>query len=204
MTRFAGAIIVLAAGCSSRMGTRNKLLLEWTDGRPVIRHVVENAIASGAGPVIVVTGHEAGRVAAALAGCACRLVENPRYREGMATSLQAGFAAALEAGASGAFVMLGDMPLVGPGTISAVAAQAAADPDRIVEPRAGGAPAHPVWLPARLGNAIAALDGDSGARKLAKTDRLGSVIVDVAADAATDIDTEEAYFAAIPGRTKPV
>ena len=204
MTRSGGAIVVLAAGRSTRMGTRNKLLLPWTDGKPVIRHVVDNALASGAGPVFVVVGHEAGEVAAALEGCAITLVDNPRFADGMASSLQSGFTAALASGEPGVLVLLGDMPLVGPDVIAAVGERAAADPGRIIDPRTGGTPAHPVWIPARLGDAIAALDGDCGARALVKSDRFPSIIINVAEDAAADIDTEEAYRGAIAKRERPV
>ncbi|HEY8264088.1 MAG TPA: NTP transferase domain-containing protein, partial [Methyloceanibacter sp.] len=62
------AAIVLAAGRSSRMRPLNKLL-EIIDGKPIIAHTVETALTSGAVcPIIVVTGFEADRVAAALHG----------------------------------------------------------------------------------------------------------------------------------------
>src|SRR5262249_51212021 len=57
--------IVLAAGLSSRMGS-NKLLAQ-VAGKPLVRHAVEAALASAAGPVIVVTGNAGGVVQAALA-----------------------------------------------------------------------------------------------------------------------------------------
>src|SRR5208282_4530348 len=57
------AALVLAAGRSSRMGGPNKLLAE-IGGRPLLRIVVEAALASRARPVIVVTGHQRERVEA--------------------------------------------------------------------------------------------------------------------------------------------
>ena len=59
------AALVLAAGRSSRMGGPNKLLAE-IGGRPLVRIAVEEALASRARPVIVVTGHQRERVEAAL------------------------------------------------------------------------------------------------------------------------------------------
>jgi molybdenum cofactor cytidylyltransferase len=61
------AALVLAAGRSSRMGGPNKLLAE-IGGRPLVRIVTEQVLASRARPVIVVTGHQRERVEAALAG----------------------------------------------------------------------------------------------------------------------------------------
>ena len=61
------AALVLAAGRSSRMGTVNKLLIG-IDGKPMVRHAVEAVRDAGLAPIIVVTGHERERVAAALSG----------------------------------------------------------------------------------------------------------------------------------------
>jgi len=48
------AAIVLAAGRSTRMGAQNKLLAD-LGGKPMVRRVVETALASRARPVLVVT-----------------------------------------------------------------------------------------------------------------------------------------------------
>ena len=61
------AAIVLAAGRSTRMGAANKLLAD-VGGKPMVRHAVEAALASRARPVLVVTGHQADEMPAALAG----------------------------------------------------------------------------------------------------------------------------------------
>ena len=55
------AAILLAAGQSRRMGSINKLLVE-IDGLSMIRRSMEAILASKAGPIIVVIGHEADRV----------------------------------------------------------------------------------------------------------------------------------------------
>src|ERR1700727_1830987 len=97
--------IVLAAGQSSRFG-RNKLT-EMVAGRPVIRHAVEAALASGATPVIVVTGNEAAKIHAALDGLPVIFENNPDYSDGLSTSLIRGLNAVPD-GSAGALVMLGD------------------------------------------------------------------------------------------------
>ena len=48
---------MLAAGRSTRMGGPNKLLAE-IGGKPLVRIAAEEALASRAKPVIVVTGHQ--------------------------------------------------------------------------------------------------------------------------------------------------
>src|SRR5216110_798821 len=84
--------IVLAAGRSTRMGLANKLLAD-IGGRPMVRRVVEAALASRARPVLVVTGHQAASVKAALAGLEVAIVDNPDYAVGLSSSLKAGIGA---------------------------------------------------------------------------------------------------------------
>src|SRR5258707_316955 len=108
------AALVLAAGLSSRMGS-NKLLQEWRD-RPLLRWVVEAALASQAEPVIVVTGHEAAKIEGALSGLDVKFVHNAQYREGLSASLKTALSAVPPA-ADGALVLLGDMPEIAAGLI---------------------------------------------------------------------------------------
>ncbi|MFN3482816.1 MAG: NTP transferase domain-containing protein, partial [Rhabdaerophilum calidifontis] len=70
--------ILLAAGRSTRFGARNKLLAP-LDGRPMLAHVAAAAREAGLGPLVVVTGHEAEAVRAALPDAAIRFVHNPDY-----------------------------------------------------------------------------------------------------------------------------
>ena len=120
------AAVVLAAGRSTRMGAINKLIAE-IGGKPLVRIAAEQALASRAKPVIVVTGHEREQVEAALNGLPVRFVHNPDYAEGLGTSLKAGIAA-VPAEADGAIVCLGDMPQVDAELIDKLIA--AFDPER--------------------------------------------------------------------------
>jgi molybdenum cofactor cytidylyltransferase len=89
------AAIVLAAGLSRRMGCF-KLTLPW-GGRTVIGQVVATLEAAGVGEIIVVTGHRADEVAAALGGTTAHLVHNPDYAAGeMLSSIKIGVRAVAE------------------------------------------------------------------------------------------------------------
>jgi molybdenum cofactor cytidylyltransferase len=160
------AAIVLAAGRSSRMAPRNKLLEPFA-GEPVIVGVVRAALNSVASPVIVVTGHEAPLIAEALHGFDVALVHNPRFAGGMSTSLSAGIAA-LREGHAGALVMLGDMPQVAPADLRALLAVFAAANDRraICVPVRGGRRGNPVLWGAAYFPAIMQIAGDVGAKHL--------------------------------------
>ena len=86
------AAIILAAGRSTRMGGPNKLLAE-LGGKTLVRIVTEQALASKAKGVIVVTGHQAEQVEKALQGLNVKFVRNPDFAGGLASSVKAGIAA---------------------------------------------------------------------------------------------------------------
>ncbi|MGZ8300773.1 MAG: NTP transferase domain-containing protein, partial [Rhodoplanes sp.] len=156
------AAIVLAAGRSSRMGGSNKLLAE-IGGRTLVRIAVEEALASRARPVIVVTGHQRESVETALTGLDVVLVHNPAYADGLSTSLKTGIAAAPPS-ADGAIVCLGDMPQVDARLIDSLLS--AFDPEQgalIVVPTTAGKRGNPVVWSRRFFADLAALTGDVGA-----------------------------------------
>ena len=163
------AAVVLAAGQSRRMGALNKLLIE-VDGVPMVRRVAAAALASKAAPVVIVTGHEAERVRAALAGLDVAFAHNTDFAEGMSSSLHCGVEA-LDSerapGIDGAVVCLGDMPR----TSAALIDRLIADFNPL-EGRAIGVPTYrgkrgnPVLWAARFFGEMRNLSGDVGARHL--------------------------------------
>lgn len=189
------AAIVLAAGRSTRMGALNKMLAE-IGGKPLVRIAAEQALASRARPVIVVTGHQREQIEAALAGLPVRFAHNPDYADGLGTSLRAGIAA-VPAEAGGAIVCLGDMPQVDSGLIDKLIA--AFDPEKgalIVVPSIEGKRGNPVVWSRRFFNELMAISGDVGARHLIGQYAEVMTEVHVSGDAAlTDVDTPESLKA---------
>jgi molybdenum cofactor cytidylyltransferase len=193
------AALVLAAGQSRRMGPDNKLLAE-VDGKPMVVRAVEAVLASQAEPVIVVTGHQRDRVAAALAGLELLSVHNPDYAQGLSTSLHRGLAA-LPAGTDGVVVALGDMPRVEAAAIDRLIA--AFDPlegRAICVPTWDGKRGNPVLFARRFLAEMQEIAGDVGARHLIGA--YPELVVEVAMDATEaghgvllDVDTPEALAA---------
>jgi molybdenum cofactor cytidylyltransferase len=189
------AAILLAAGRSTRMGGPNKLIAE-ISGRPLVRIAAAELLASRARPVIVVTGHQRERVAAALKGLDVVLVHNPDYAEGLSTSLKAGVAA-VPADADGAIVCLADMPQVDAGLIERLLG--AFDPEKgalIVMPTTDGKRGNPVVWSRRFFPDLTAIDGDVGARNLIAQYPEAIAEVPVTGKAAlVDVDTPDALIA---------
>lgn len=190
------AIAILAAGSSTRMRGRDKLLEE-VGAKPLLAHVAQEAEASQADHVLCVLNTTHVERRAVLSGRSVRTVENPVASQGMATSIAAAIAA-LPSEVDAVILMLGDMPEI-----------TAADLDRLIaafepaENRAivrsvssDGIPGHPVLFGRRFFEALAALDCDRGARPV--LDEHPDFIADVVLDhdrALIDLDTPEAWAA---------
>jgi molybdenum cofactor cytidylyltransferase len=186
------AAVVLAAGRSTRMGGPNKLTAELR-GRPLVRIAAEEALASRARPVIVVTGHQREDVEAALSGLDVQFVHNPNFAAGLSTSLKAGLAV-LPAEVNGVVVCLGDMPQVRAAMIDQLIA--AFDPQRsalVVVPTINGERGNPVIWSRRFFADLMAIEGDIGARQLIARHPEAVVEVPLSGKAALiDVDTPEA------------
>ena len=184
------AAIVLAAGRGTRFGEAPKLLAV-LDGKPLVRHVAEAALDSIADAVIVVTGHRAPGVEAALAGLPLAVAHNPDFAEGLSTSLKRGFAA-LPPEAEAAIVLLGDMPLVDAALIDRLVGRWSEKRPAALVPVSGGRRGNPVVLSAVLAPEIARLEGDAGAGPLLR--ERGDVIEEPvdAPGVLHDVDTPDA------------
>ncbi len=193
------AAIILAAGGSSRMGGRNKLLLP-VEGQPMVARVCGAVLQAGYDPLRVVTGHDqvavATAVAAAVAAAGVQTVHNGDWASGMASSIRTGLDA-LPEDADGVLVALGDMPLVGVDTLETLRRSfEAAGGDRIVFPEFDGRQGNPVLIPRKYFAELAAISGDRGGKALLKKHADESLAVAVRSAAVTiDIDSEEAYRA---------
>jgi molybdenum cofactor cytidylyltransferase len=196
------AAVVLGAGQSRRMGEANKLLAP-VDGAPMIARVVAAVLATRARPVVVVTGHDDDAVRAALAGQGVTFVHNPRYAEGMSTSLRAGIEH-LGRTIEGALVCLGDMPRVRPEDLEAILG--AFDPEAgraLVVPTWEGRRGNPVLFAARYFEEMCALSGDVGARSLLEKHAASVCSVPMGDRGVTlDVDTPEALAAISAGPSR--
>lgn len=180
--------VVLAAGQASRMGGHHKLLEQWR-GKPLISHVVDAIAAAGLPPPVVVLGHRADAVRAALAGRPVQYVEPPDWQDGMGRSLAAGIAA-VPADWQAALVCLGDMPRIEPELIAALAGA----PGEVVLPSYQGRRGHPVRWPRAAFGRLLALGGDVGGRAL--LDAFPLTTLPAPSDACLDdIDTPAALAA---------
>ena len=172
--------LVLAAGEGSRFEGGTKQLAP-LDGRPLLEHAL--AAVAALEPRVVVLGHAAEEILAAVDLQGARPVICEHWHEGQSASLRAGVAAlgAVDA----AVVVLGDQPRI---TAAAVAAVAAAE--GVARASYGGRPGHPVRLPRALLERAGELHGDVGFREILDGETVLDVEVGGLADP-IDVDTRE-------------
>ncbi len=103
------AIIILAAGSSSRLGLP-KQLLQYR-GLSLLRHAAETALAAHPAEVVAVIGFEAARMEHELDNLPVRIVTNPIWHEGIASSIRQGLSS-LRPTIDAALMLLCDQPFV--------------------------------------------------------------------------------------------
>lgn len=185
------AAIVLAAGQSRRMGADNKLTLP-VDGKPMLRHTLEQVAASQVTETVVVTGHQAAEVTSLLAGMSVSVAHNPDFDRGLSTSLAVGLAA-LSQDCDAAMICLGDMPAIRSHHLNQlIAAYNPIEGRAICVPVHQGKRGNPVIFDRRFFAEMQDVSGDTGARHL--IGEYGETVVEVAFDddsVLTDIDTKD-------------
>jgi molybdenum cofactor cytidylyltransferase len=197
--------VVLAAGMSTRMG-RNKLLLTFRD-KPLVVHAVDTLMASKAGEIIVVLGHESEKVWDRLEDYAGQvsnggqrrrvlLVKNPDYRDGLSTSVRTGVQA-VSPEAEAIMVYLADQPLLEPGDVDRIIeafAAAKAKNKMIVVPFFKGERGNPVILDASLRDSILGIVGDVGCKGVIKRYPEKVYAIEMENDhVVRDVDDAQAY-----------
>ncbi len=183
--------IVLAAGSSSRLG-QPKQLLDF-EGRPLLQYAIDAMEQSGLYDVVVVLGHRADEVADAVeAGPDTRIVVNPDYAQGQATSLRTGLKAVDER-SEAAMVILGDQPAVNALMVRTIAETYQATGGKVVQATFGGKPNHPTLFDRELWPALQAIEGDKGAREVLGKHPEWVVRVEFGGELPSDLDTWEDY-----------
>ena len=180
--------VVLAAGTSSRFGSTKQLAI--VDGRRLAQHAVDALSEAGVDEIVVVTGHDAGAVEAAVAlpGTG-RFVRNPAYREGQASSLAAALHS-LDGASEAAVVLMADQPGVTADDVRALIARFAATRKQIVRAAYRDGPG-PALLSREIYAEAGHLSGDVGARVLMASHPEWVEDVPIEANLPSDIDTPD-------------
>lgn len=197
--RIRPTIIVPAAGRGSRFGGPLHKLEQPFEGGTVLGATLRRAIESQLPVLVVTTAALAPLVARQLATRDILVLSGGEAARGMGYTIAAGVAE--RSGAPGWIVLPGDMPLVRPDTLLAVATALEQHP--VVYAQYRGRPGHPRAFAAELYSELILLDGDEGARRVVarypshgqEVDDPG-VLLDV--DTAADLDLVRSSATAQP------
>jgi molybdenum cofactor cytidylyltransferase len=164
-TRLPFSAVMLAAGNSSRMQGRHKLLLP-INGEPAIRRSVSALLAAGPEEIVVVTGFNGRSVIEALDGLPVRFQFNPYYEQGQMTSVAAGVAA-LNAPCNVVLVCLADQVLLEPDDYrELIDAYGAMPHGSILVPSCNGQRGNPVAFSASYSTEVVSGHINPGCKKL--------------------------------------
>ncbi len=158
--------VILAAGESKRMGFPKQLIE--ICGEKIIRIVVKKVLNVGFGDIVVVLGYMAGDIARYIDDMiGIKIIVNPRYREGMSTSLIKGIKN-LRQDIEAFMVILGDQPFVSKETMEKIIETYYGMERKplMVVPTYRGLRGNPVLISSRIAKDIMSLRGDIGARAL--------------------------------------
>jgi molybdenum cofactor cytidylyltransferase len=185
-------LIILAAGSATRMG-RPKQLLSY-QGRSLILHAVEVALASMSQPIIVVLGAYVEQIKPELMLKAVQVVENSQWQEGMSSSIRAGISMLLKTNSKldAVIISLADQPLVSPQIFNQLIQSYQETQKVIIASKYNETTGVPALFSNALFPELMQLEGDKGAKALIQKyiDRGLTLLIP---EAAIDIDTPDDY-----------
>jgi molybdenum cofactor cytidylyltransferase len=156
--------LVLGAGASSRFGQPKQLLP--FRGTNLLGWVINQAErATGLDEVVVVLGRAADEIREKVVFGNAKVVDNPVFGEGCASSYRAGIGA-LDSRSDAVMIILGDQPGVDPETINRVADEWRRGDGQIALASYRGRKGHPMLFAKPLFDNLVELRGDKAAWKL--------------------------------------
>ena len=159
--------VILAAGRSVRFG-RTKQLLK-VNGKYLLAHVLEAALASQLDPLILVLGHDHHKIQLALEMVLkqprIQVVINARYREGQSRSVQVGLQS-IDRNCPAAMFLPADQPLLKTATINCLLERFLNSDKDICVPVCNGQYRSPAIFSRSMFDQLLAIEDDVGGRKV--------------------------------------
>ena len=186
------AIIILAAGSSSRYGGIKQLLM--FNEKPLLQHAIDEAINSGANLVVAVTGANSVEVLKGINAKKVITISNERWQQGMASSIVAGVkkARTVDNDIENIIIAVCDQPYISADLFKKLYSVKNESKKGIVASSYADTIGTPVLFTQKYFEALMSLGGDEGAKKILKANA-GDVVTVAFHQGNIDIDTEQDY-----------
>jgi molybdenum cofactor cytidylyltransferase len=181
------AIIILAAGASTRLGAPKQLLRY--KSQPLLRFICEIALQSKAHSVYVVLGSQSALIKEKVADMSLTIIENSNWLRGISTSIQTGIQALPET-VDAALMLSCDQPEVTPTLLDHIIETYITNRIKIIACRYGNTIGIPALYDRSIFPELCALKGDHGAKSLILAHRDTMITVDFPLGV-YDIDTQD-------------
>jgi len=186
------AVLILAAGESSRMGTPKATLAY--RGRTFLELIVETLREGGLERIVVVLGHRAEEIQPRAQSEAIEVVINPDYRSGQTSSLQAGLRALTANDLEAVLLCLVDHPAISAETVRVIVSAFRESDAPVVIPTYHGRRGHPVLIGRQLFDELLGLTSDEGADSVVRKYRPVTSFAEVEDEGVIiDVDDPESY-----------
>lgn len=186
------AIIVLAAGKSSRLGKPKQLLAY--QGKSLLQHTFDTALQTTMRPVVVVVGADSDTVRKETKGTEVDTVYNEEWQEGIASSLRCGLTAVQKdnSDVDGIIIMVCDQPYVSTLLLNDLVNKQIETGKPIVTCNYGETIGPPALFHKSFFPLLMKLKGDAGAKKiiLKHSNEVATVLFP---KGSVDIDTKSDY-----------
>ncbi|WP_299338738.1 nucleotidyltransferase family protein [uncultured Psychroserpens sp.] len=183
------AITILAAGSSSRMKKIKQLLP--IQNSTLLGIAIENALQSDADQVYCVLGANADLITNSIQNSNIKIIYNPKYSEGLSSSIIAGIEYMSSKPFDATLIMLGDQPMVDSEYLNKLIINFKGNPSQVVASEYSDKIGVPAIFPKTFYNQLLQLNGDKGASLLLNSETIN--IKTVTGSSLVDIDTEEDY-----------
>jgi molybdenum cofactor cytidylyltransferase len=189
------ALIILAAGASTRMGQPKQLLI--FRGKALLRYVVEIAIASSCQPIVVVLGANDAAIRPVLQSLPIHLVHNSHWSEGMGSSIRCGIQhlSSYPNPIDAAILTVCDQPFISASLLNQLIQVYRSSQSQVIASAYSGTLGVPALFDRRLFPELLTLDSAQGAKSIIS--RHGAIGIDFP-KGSLDLDTPEDYAQLLP------
>ncbi|CAM4376955.1 nucleotidyltransferase family protein [Zobellia nedashkovskayae] len=185
------AILILAAGASTRMG-QPKQLLPWKD-TTLLGHAIQTAKSTDAIEVVTVLGANAKLIQSQIKEEVI-FIQNTAWQSGLGGSIACGTEWLLQSNIEfdGLLITLADQPLIDFKYLDKLISTFSEHTDRIIASTYRNRAGVPALFPKKYVNTLLKLDEDFGAKHLLEQEQ-DTIITIPAENRISDVDTEEDY-----------